>query len=139
MGFQISLHFCVLRNEWFYGGRSANPATKLLIKSKPTAISSWFYDLHSKSDCGSVCQDGAEASSTRRRSPWVNLRWVLQVGAWKVLSLREDYHLYRLLSELKRYCSTLRFGERIVVRSWRVATPTIGLVTLMVAMPQEML
>jgi len=27
----------VLRNEGFYGGRSANPATNLLIKSNPTA------------------------------------------------------------------------------------------------------
>ena len=37
MGFQISLRFCVLRNEGFYGGRSANPATDLLIRSNPTA------------------------------------------------------------------------------------------------------
>ncbi len=37
VGFQISLRFCVLRNERFYGGRSANPATNLLIRSNPTA------------------------------------------------------------------------------------------------------
>ena len=37
VGFQISLRFCVLRNEGFYGGRSANPATNLLIRSNPTA------------------------------------------------------------------------------------------------------
>ena len=37
VGFQISLRFCVLRNEEFYGGRSANPATNLLIRSNPTA------------------------------------------------------------------------------------------------------
>ena len=37
VGFQIFLRFCVLRNEAFCGGRSANPATNLLIKSNPTA------------------------------------------------------------------------------------------------------
>ena len=37
MGFQISLWF-VLQKEGFYGGRSANPATNLLLKkSNPTA------------------------------------------------------------------------------------------------------
>ena len=36
VGFQISLRFFVLRNEGFYGGRSANPATNLLIRSNPT-------------------------------------------------------------------------------------------------------
>ena len=41
-------------------------------------------------------------SSTRRRSPWVNLRQSLQVGAWNVLSLREDDHMSLLSSELKR-------------------------------------
>ena len=53
------------------------------------------------SDCGKVRQGGAEVSSTRWRSPQVNLRWSLRVGAWNVLSLREDDHL-SLLSELKR-------------------------------------
>ena len=37
VGFQISLRFCVLRNEGFYGGRSANLGTNLLIRSNPTA------------------------------------------------------------------------------------------------------
>ena len=37
VGFQISLYFCVLQNEGFYGGQSANPATNLLIRSNPTA------------------------------------------------------------------------------------------------------
>ena len=55
-----------------------------------------------RSDCGSVCRDDAEVSSTRRRSPWVNLRRYLRVGAWNVLSLREDDHLPLLSSELKR-------------------------------------
>ena len=41
-----------------------------------------------------------EVSSTRRRSPWVNLRRSLRVGAWNVLNRREDDHLC-LLSELK--------------------------------------
>ena len=50
------------------------------------------------SDCGSVCRGGA-VSSTRQRSPWVNLRWALWVG---VLSPREDDHLPLLLSEHKR-------------------------------------
>ena len=54
------------------------------------------------SDCGSVCQGGAELSSTRWRSPWVNLRRSLQLGAWNVLSLREDDHLSLISSELKR-------------------------------------
>ena len=39
------------------------------------------------SDCGRVCRSGAEVSSTRRRSPWVNLRLSLRMGAWNVLSL----------------------------------------------------
>ena len=45
------------------------------------------------SDCSGVWQSGAKVSSTRPRSPWVNLRWSLRVGAWNVLSLREDDHL----------------------------------------------
>ena len=53
------------------------------------------------SDCGSVCQGGAEVSSTRWWSPWVNLRQTLRVGAWNVLSRREDDHLSLLSSELK--------------------------------------
>jgi len=44
---------------------------------------------------------GAEVSSTRRRSPWINLRRSLRVGAWNGLSLREDDHLSLLSSELK--------------------------------------
>ena len=35
-------------------------------------------------------------------SLWVNLRLSLLVGAWNVLSLREDDHLSLLSSELKR-------------------------------------
>ena len=53
------------------------------------------------SDCGSVFRGGSEVSSTRRQSPWVNLKWSLWVGAWNVLSLREDDHLSLLSSELK--------------------------------------
>ena len=53
------------------------------------------------SDCGGVCRGGAEVSSTRRRSPWVNLRRSLRVGAWNVRSQREDDHLSLLSSELK--------------------------------------
>ena len=38
VGFQIFLCFeNVLRNEGFYGGRTANPATNLRIKSNPNA------------------------------------------------------------------------------------------------------
>ena len=42
-------------------------------------------------------------SSTRRRSSWVNvnLRQSLRLGAWDVLSLKEDDHLSLLSSELK--------------------------------------
>ena len=54
------------------------------------------------SDCGRVCRSGAEVLSTRRQSSWVNLRWSLRVGAWNVLSRREDDHLSLLSSELKR-------------------------------------
>ena len=53
-------------------------------------------------DCGSVCQGGTEVSSTIWQSPWVNLRRSLRVGAWNVLSQREDDHLSLLSSELKR-------------------------------------
>ena len=55
-----------------------------------------------RSDCVSVCRGGAEVSSTRRRSPWVIMRWSLRVGAWNVVPLREDDHLSLLSSELKR-------------------------------------
>ena len=54
------------------------------------------------SDGGRVCRSGAEVSFTRRRSPWVNLRRSLEVGAWNVLSQREDDHLSLLSPELKR-------------------------------------
>ena len=54
------------------------------------------------SDCRRVCRGGSEVSSIRRRSPWVNLRQSLRVGAWNVLSRREDDHLSPLSSELKR-------------------------------------
>ena len=50
------------------------------------------------SDCGGVWRSGAEVSSIRRRSPWINLRRSLRMGAWNVVSIREDdpclcYHL----------------------------------------------
>ena len=71
------------------------------------------------SDCGRVCRSGAEVPSTSRRSPWVNLRQSLQVGAWNVLSLRENDHLSLLSSKLKRldigiaalssFCSVLQY------------------------------
>ena len=57
----------------------------------------------SGSDCGGVWWSGAEVSSNRWRSPWFKLRWSLWVGAWNVLSIREDYHLSLLSSELKRF------------------------------------
>ena len=50
VGFQISLHLWVLRNEVFYGGQSANPATNLL-KNKGTQLQedvrrhSWALDM----------------------------------------------------------------------------------------------
>ena len=37
------------------------------------------------SDCRRVCRSGAEVSSTRRWSPWVNLRRSLRGDAWNVL------------------------------------------------------
>ena len=84
------------------------------------------------SDCGSVCRGGAEVSSTRRRSPEVNLRLSLRVVAWNVRSQREDDHLSLLSTELKRL-------ERTVARSWWVVIPTIVLVALMVTVPNELL
>ncbi len=54
----------------------------------------------SGSDCGGVCQGGAEIYT--RRQSWVNLRRFLRVSAWNVLSLREDDYLSLLSSELKR-------------------------------------
>ena len=53
------------------------------------------------SDCSGVWWSGAEVSSTRRWSPWVNLRWSLRVSASNVLSLRGDDHLSLLSCEIK--------------------------------------
>ena len=54
------------------------------------------------SDCVCVCQGGAELSSSRQQSPWVNLRQSLRMGTWNVLSLRVDDHPSLLsFSELK--------------------------------------
>ena len=53
------------------------------------------------SDCGCVWRSGDEVSSTKRWSPWVNLRHSLWVVAWNVLYLKEDDHLSLLSSELK--------------------------------------
>ena len=79
-------------------------------------------------------QGGAEVSSTRQQSPQLNLKQSLWVGAWNVLSLREDDHLSLLSCEKCLdigITDSLRFGDRIAARSWRVVTPTIGLVALM--------
>ena len=54
------------------------------------------------SDCGGVCQIGADVSCTRRLSPRVNIRRSFRVGAWNVLSRREDNSLSLLSSELQR-------------------------------------
>ena len=51
--------------------------------------------------CGGVCRGGAEVSSTRRWYPWVKLRRSLRVGAWNVLTLREDDHPSLLSSEFQ--------------------------------------
>ncbi len=65
------------------------------------------------------------------------------MGAWNVLSLREDDHLSLLSSELKRLnigiAELSEFADRIAARSSKVVTPTIGLVALMVTMPKELL
>ena len=53
------------------------------------------------SDCGGVCRGCAEVSSTRQQFPWGNLSRSLRVGAWNVLSKRDDDHLSLLSSELK--------------------------------------
>ena len=67
------------------------------------------------------------------------------MGAWNVLSLREDDHLSLLSSELKHLnigiaeLSEVRRLDWIAARSWRVVTSTIGLVALRVTMPKELL
>ena len=70
-----------------------------------------------------------------------NLRQSLRVGAWNVVSLRQDDHLSLLSTELK--CLNIVIAALseswIVVRSWRVVTPTIGVPALMVTMPKELL
>ena len=64
------------------------------------------------------------------------------MGAWNVLSLREDDHL-SLSSELKRLdigIAALFDCGGFAARSWQVVTPTIGLIALMVTtMPKEFL
>ena len=44
----------------------------------------------SVSDCRGVWWSDAGVLYTRRRSPWVNLRQSIQVGAWNIPSRRED-------------------------------------------------
>ena len=63
------------------------------------------------------------------------------MGAWNVLSLREDDHLSLLSSELKRLDIGIAALSEVwrPARSWWVVTPTIGLVALMVTMPKELL
>ena len=81
--------------HWMTGlGQSLRDPQSLMIGGKPRGNIPG-------SDCGRVCRSGAEVSSTRRRCPWVNLRRSLRVGAWNVLSLREDDHLSLLSYELK--------------------------------------
>ena len=85
--------------------RAAHPMTGLwqsLWDPKSLMIGGKLRGNIPGSDCGRVCRSGAEVSSTRLWSPWVNLRRSLRVGAWNVLSLREDDHLSLLSSELKR-------------------------------------
>ena len=95
------------------------------------------------SDSGRACRAGAEVSSTRRRSPWVNTRRSFQVGAWNYLSRREDDHLSLLSSELM--CVNISIAALSEVRKpdsgeiMEVVTPTIGLVALMVTTPKELL
>ena len=60
-------------------------------------------------------QGGAEVSSTRRWSPWVNLRQTLQVCAWSALSRREDDHLSLLSSEIQCY----NIGIAVLSEVWR--------------------
>ena len=76
-------------------GQSLRDPHSLMIGGKP-----WGKPPGSD-HCGGVCKSGAEVSSTRRQSLWVNLKWSLQVSAWNLLSLREDVHLSLLPSELK--------------------------------------
>ena len=74
-----------------------------------------------RSDCSSVCQGGAEVSSTRQRSPWVNLRRSLWVGALECPSpVSVSYHLSLMItcllsSELK----CLDIGIAALSEVWR--------------------
>ena len=76
------------------------------------------------SDCGSVCQGGAEMSSTRRRSPLVNLSRFLRVGAWNVLSLSEVDHLSLLSPQFK----CLNIGIGALSEVWRPKSSKIMVV-----------
>jgi len=77
------------------------------------------------------------------RSPSVNVRRFLWVGAWNVLLLREDDHLSLLSSELKYLnigiaaLSEVQGPDSGEIMT--VVTHTIGLVTPMVTMPKELL
>ena len=117
-------------------GQSLRDPQSLMIGRKPRGSIP-------RSDCGRVCRSGAEVSSTRRRSPWVNLRRFLRVGGWNVQSPRKDDHLslYHLSSSVwtSELQHSLRFGDCIVTRSWWMVAPTIGLVALMDTVPKELL
>ena len=91
------------------------------------------------SDRGGVWRGGAEVSSTRWRSPWVNPRRSLRVVAWNILSLREDDHLSLLSPEFQCLNIGIAALFEVAARSWQVVTPTTGLVALMVTMPKELL
>ena len=48
---------------------------------------------------------GAEVSSTRRQSPWVNLRWSIWLGAWNLTILSSQISLLNLHRDVS-YSST---------------------------------
>ena len=116
-------------------GQSLRDPHSLMIGGKTQGNLPWL-------DCSGVCQGGAEVSSTRWRSPRVNMRRSLQVGTWNVLSLREEDHLSLLLSELQRLNISIaalsevrrQYSSEIMAGGY-----TIGLVALMVTMPKELL
>ena len=60
-----------------------------------------------------------------------------------LVSPREDDNLSLLSSELKRLdigiAALSEVRRPVAVRSWRVVTPPVGLVALMVTMPKELL
>ena len=143
----------ITKNENPLYGSTSCAAALCRAAHRMMGLGQSLLDLHSliggkawgklpQSDCGGVWQSVAEVSSTKRWSAWINLRWSLPVDAWNVLFLREDDHLF-LSSELQHLNIGIAALSEVQGTDsgeiMAVVSPTIGLVTLMVTMPKELL